>query len=360
MVAAGAGTIREVIDQPGDTPHGRVRTRIRRLGRRVIQALPVGRDAATRIGRTLVHSRRPDGAPYPRSYVNAPRPRPIDPTWPTTPDVPDANRQIASRFDGGRSAITFDIDLFEALNAEYASRPLVPVARANDVTGMTERGTRRLTEIHNAIDLAEKRVLEFGCGGGYEVWLLSHHLGADAHGIDIVERASWASLRDERTHLTMADVAADRPYGPDMFDRIISSSVFEHVVHPGAAFAELYRILRPGGLAWISANLYRGPMASHRYREVYFPFPHLLFPDAVFREFYTRRGRPGVQAAWVNRLSWADYEALLTRVGFRIRSLRFSERPLDVAFYARFEAELGRYPRRDLERDFFRVVLEKP
>ena len=34
--------------------------------------------------------------------------------------------------------------------------------------------------------------------------------------------------------------------------------------------------------------------------------------------------------------------------------------PLDQAFYARFEPILGRYPRTDLQRDFFQVVLEKP
>ena len=42
------------------------------------------------------------------------------------------------------------------------------------------------------------------------------------------------------------------------------------------------------------------------------------------------------------------------------RSLRFREAPLDEPFYARFSDILGRYPRWDLERDFFDVVLEKP
>jgi hypothetical protein len=43
-----------------------------------------------------------------------------------------------------------------------------------------------------------------------------------------------------------------------------------------------------------------------------------------------------------------------------IRSLKFDVTPLDEAFYARFSDILGRYPRWDLERDFFHVVLEKP
>jgi hypothetical protein len=101
-------------------------------------------------------------------------------------------------------------------------------------------------------------------------------------------------------------------------------------------------------------------MASHRYREVFFPWPHLLFTDDVFREFYARKGLPPAGPSWVNRLTWAEYEGLFRRVGFRLRSMRFTERPLDEAFYERFEGVLGRYPRWDLTKDFFHVVAEKP
>jgi hypothetical protein len=140
----------------------------------------------------------------------------------------------------------------------------------------------------------------------------------------------------------------------------VSFTTFEHVEHPHAALAELFRVMKPGGLAYVKANLFRGPMASHRYRNVFFPWPHLLFADDVFREFFRRQGLAVVGAAWVNRLSWAEYENHIRRVGFRIRMLRFSETPIDEAFYTRFEDVLGRYPRTDLARDFFEVVLEKP
>ena len=84
-------------------------------------------------------------------------------------------------------------------------------------------------------------------------------------------------------------------------------------------------MLKPGGLAWISANLHRGPRASHQYRNVYFPYPHLLFEDDVFAEFFRRHDLPGHGASWVNRLTWAEYENHFERLGFRIRALRFTE-----------------------------------
>ena len=123
---------------------------------------------------------------------------------------------------------------------------------------------------------------------------------------------------------------------------------------------ELYRILKPGGLVYVSANLHRGPRASHLYRELFFPFPHLLFSDDVIREFRRRQsGRDG-GASWVNRMTWSQYEDYFRQIGFVMRSLRFDETPLDEAFYERFDNILGRYPRWDLTKDFFYTVLEKP
>ncbi len=86
----------------------------------------------------------------------------------------------------------------------------------------------------------------------------------------------------------------------------------------------------------------------------------LLFHDDVFREFYKRRGRDVDGASCVDRLTWAEYDRAIARVGFRMESLDFSESEFDDAFYQRFEDILGRYPRWDLTRDFFRVVLRKP
>ena len=253
----------------------------------------------------------------------------------------------------------FDVELFDALNAEYASHPLVPAPQQYDDASLLERAKARLSSVHRVIDLSKGPVLEFGCGAGYELWQITHTFDVDGVGVDIQERQAWATLADERTRFVHADLALDTPFAADTFARVVSFAVFEHVAHPVAALAEIHRVMEPGGLAWIKGNLFRGPKASHRYRWIHFPFPHLLFTDEVFRESCRRNGLPEEGAAWVNRLSWADYEQAIRRIGFEIRMLRFQETPLDEAFYARFEDVLGRYPRTDLTRDFFEVVLEK-
>ena len=169
--------------------------------------------------------------------------------------------------------IRYDVDLFEQLNAEYASRPLVPEPRRYDHEAMLASAIARLRAVHRATDLRDKTVLEIGCGGGYELWYAASSLGADAWGIDVVERRSWEALAGERVHLQVVDMAASNPFAEGTFDRAMSFTAWEHIEHPYRMLVETHRVLRPGGLFWMKANLHRGPQASHLYRHILFPFP---------------------------------------------------------------------------------------
>jgi len=333
----------------------------RSLGRRVVGWLPVPVAEAFRAfsrSRAGAHGNRLRGSSaYPTSF-RVGRPHLIDRPWPEPPTiVRPFGRVDATPPEPPRS---YDLALFESLNAEYASKPIVTVSPAYDAASMTERSRRRLAGIHERIGLANMATLEIGCGAGFEVWYLANHFGCDAWGIDIAPRAAWSHLAGDRVHLLAGDVAGAHGLPPAAFDRVLSFTVWEHITRPREALEELFRLLKPGGLAWIRANLYRGPTASHRSRDIHFPFPHILFGDDVIAEAMERAGKQPAGAAWVNRLTWEQYEAYLLEIGFVIRSLAFDRYPLDEEFYGRFEDVLGRYPRVDLERGFFTVLLERP
>ncbi|MGH3466769.1 MAG: class I SAM-dependent methyltransferase [Thermocrispum sp.] len=268
---------------------------------------------------------------------------------------------IRSRYETGAKPPRYDVGLLEQLNQEYATRPTVtsaPSYRAADLAG---QAGRRLGWVHSMVGLNDRRVLEIGCGNGYEVWCAAQALGADAWGIDVKEHAPWPALQaDPNVHLLCADLAADQLFEENHFDRIMSFTVWEHVTHPYAMLREAYRVLKPGGLFWMRANLYAGTKASHRYRDIYFPWPHLLFSDDVVNEWYRRQGKPEVGVAWVNRLSWLHYRSYFARLGFRLRSVKFDRSEFDEEFYLRFEDILGRFPRWDLNTEYFLAVLEKP
>lgn len=327
-------------------------TRLLRGMRRAVSRLP-GRSSPSD-SRAVVGSRR-----YPTAFRVRPRPGAIPEQWPAPPSVTDPFASLDGP-DPIVEPVRYDLALFEQLNAEYASKPVAPMAPLYDAGSIARRSMRRLATIHDRIDLANKTVLEVGCGAGYEVWFLAHHFGCDAWGIDISARKAWPALAGANVHLVAGDIATSGSLPANAFDRVLSFTVWEHITRPINAIVELERVMKPGALAWLRANLYRGPTASHRTRDIAFPFPHLLFDDAVIDEAMRRAGRRPGGAAWVNRLTWEQYEAAFLEAGLVIRSADFTKYPLDEEFYRRFEDVLGRYPKADLERGFFQVVLEKP
>jgi SAM-dependent methyltransferase len=173
--------------------------------------------------------------------------------------------------------------------------------------------------------------------------------------IDIKRRAEWAAARG--VEFLVADLSEGAPAELGTFDLLFSNSVWEHLRHPYAMLRGARRLLAPGGVFRLSANLYRGPKASHRYREVFFPWPHLWFQDDVFEAFYRHIGMRPARPAWVNHLTAAEYQRYFDLLGFAVHKLWYSITPLDRAFYQRFEDRLARYPIFDLERDFIHVVL---
>jgi SAM-dependent methyltransferase len=347
--------------------------------RRAVRRLPSPRDEAAlallRATRDLVTGRQPAtvravaepkrGAELGYSLVLGPKlpkasPVPELDEWKVPPLSSATGKYVNRGYDTGQRPTRFDVELLERLNAEYASKPIVPAPRSYEAEPMARASLRRVRWVHRHVDLADKKVLEIGCGNGYEVWTMAHNLGCDAYGVDVNELGPWADLTGDRAHFVQADLTQQRPFGYGTFDRIVSFTVWEHVTHPYALLDETWKLLKPGGLAWIQANLFAGPKASHRYREIYFPWPHLLFPDDVVRDWDAKHGRTPRGLSWVNRLSWEHYARKIAELGFRVRRLDFSEIPWDEEFYRRFEDVLGRYPAHDLSKDFFTVVLEKP
>ena len=252
---------------------------------------------------------------------------------------------------------TFDLELFLRLNEEYEGKPIVARPRTFDEQSLDEAAAKRLTNVERRVDLSDKRVLEIGSGRGHICRRLADHYGCEVVGVDIKEYEQWDTLSGRNVDLRIHDVSADDNAALGKFDLILSFAVWEHVEHPYAALSGVKELLSPEGRAYIYANLYRGPKASHRYRDIFFPWPHLLFTDEVFEEFYLHTIGHKRRAAWVNKLTAAHYSFYFDQLDLVPEQLFYSKDAFDAEFYDRFEDVLGRYPRFDLSHDFIHSVL---
>ncbi|GAA1094081.1 class I SAM-dependent methyltransferase [Nocardiopsis metallicus] len=51
---------------------------------------------------------------------------------------------------------------------------------------------------------------------------------------------------------TVKGDALDMPFDDSSFDRVVAAEIFEHLPHDTAAMKELYRVLKPGGIAAVT------------------------------------------------------------------------------------------------------------
>lgn len=106
---------------------------------------------------------------------------------------------------------------------------------------------------------AAERVLDVGSGPGMLLREIAGAVGPQglAAGIDIAESMMAIArhrCRDlDNVEIAIGDATA-LPWPDAHFDRAVSTQVYEYVPDLGLAFAELYRVLKPGGRAVIMAT----------------------------------------------------------------------------------------------------------
>lgn len=182
------------------------------------------------------------------------------------------------------------------------------------------------------VDIAGKAVLDFGCGYGGKT-------------VAFAETAAWVSgIEPVERHIEMAKGYAadvpnvdfklcgnfDIPYPDEAFDVVLSHDVLEHVANPRTSLEEIWRVLKPGGKAYIIFPPYDGLYSHHLDYVSRLPTLHWWFkPEtlvaAVNRILSSPRGKAFNTAlqsepelAWtgkrkvlpmLNGLTGADFEA---------------------------------------------------
>ena len=148
---------------------------------------------------------------------------------------------------------------------------------------------RRFREVLEHAALAPgQRVLDVGCGWAYGThW--ARALGCEACGIDLtLEPLAWARHALQGgggLHLAQAD-ATVLPFRTAAFDRIVSVETLEHVFRPDrpAVFAELARVLKPGGRLALSTPNPASPIEVAKRLVVRWPALRRALPSSCFPE----------------------------------------------------------------------------
>ncbi len=138
-----------------------------------------------------------------------------------------------------------------------------------------------------------KSVLDVGCGVGRKSYELIKAGAAEVVGVDTSKRNIDVAIKmtAQTQHLSFVCTEASaliKDYH-NVFDFIISFTVFEHVDDVGRVLHELYELQRPGGKNVMVYNHYLDRYGSHLKEFINFPWPQLIWPESVLFGYWNRR-----------------------------------------------------------------------
>lgn len=198
----------------------------------------------------------------------------------------------------------------------------------------------RVNYISQKINLAEKQVLDIGCGGGILAEAMAHR-GAKVTAIDKAE----ASLSVAKLHLleskldisyidsTAESFAADKP---EQFDVVTCLEMLEHVPDPASVVAACRRMVKPGGLVFFS-TINRNPK-SYLFAIVGAEYILNLLPRGTHD--YAKLIKPSELAAWARESDLELQDQI--GMGYNLFTKRYLlQQNLDVNYLACYQKPIA-------------------
>jgi ubiquinone/menaquinone biosynthesis C-methylase UbiE len=162
------------------------------------------------------------------------------------------------------------------------------------------------------------RLLDLGCGNGRHVVAFAK-LGFDVIGLDISRSGldltdAWLQEEGLSALLLQADTRHPLPLKENSIDGLLSTQVIHHAYlqQVTLAIAEIHRILKPGGVAFVTVprSSYSQKKSKKLEKHTYLPLegPEAGLPHHIFSE---RRLREAFQSFHVLEVSYRDQGRLL-------------------------------------------------
>lgn len=135
---------------------------------------------------------------------------------------------------------------------------------------------RKLFAPHTTFD--RKTVLDLGCNRGYLLHSFLQHEQFTPIGADLVSEYLEEARRDYGDKIKFIQTTPTTIPLPDSsVDVVYTIDTIEHLSRPKELLAEVFRVMKPGGVFLVHFNPWLNPHGSHLEDIITFPWPHVVF-----------------------------------------------------------------------------------
>jgi 2-polyprenyl-3-methyl-5-hydroxy-6-metoxy-1,4-benzoquinol methylase len=197
-----------------------------------------------------------------------------------TPDGLAALGQILSKYPKANATAT--IPSSQELLLDVLKTTLWPVAVPETMIVKDEPTKKiRASSIVSTFikqPIADKRVLDFGCGEGYTTAEIQRSGAAVSVGYDIASNDAWTKFPGVKFTTNLQEVAANGPY-----DIILLYDVMDHLVGttPVEFLKQIATMMSASTRLYIRFHPITSPHGTHLYQTLNKAYAHLLFDQEV-------------------------------------------------------------------------------
>ncbi len=165
------------------------------------------------------------------------------------------SQKLSDHWSGG----DIETRIFEALEQSGLSLDQLNIDDLAPVDHVHAMGMRATKDMAQGLDLQTgSRLLDVGSGLGGPARYMAHRFQCQVSGIDLT--SEWVALAQklstltgfqDRVDFTVGDATA-LPYPDGYFDGVVCQHVTMNIANRSLAFAEMYRVLKPGGFLALS------------------------------------------------------------------------------------------------------------
>jgi arsenite methyltransferase len=204
---------------------------------------------------------------------------------------------VATEIGAGRATVDVGLDIgllkseikktYASVSAQPEADFIFPTGRAwaedlgypEELTAVPETAVESFAGVANPWALGRlergERVLDLGCGAGTDTLVAAQMVGPEGRvtGIDMtpemLAKARAAAGELGAGNVELVEAEAERlPFPDASFDVVISNGVIDLIPDKDAVFAELERVLRPGGRIQIADVTIQQPVSEQGRRKI--------------------------------------------------------------------------------------------